>query len=552
MKRNSFLTSSIIFVFLLTGLLINDLAAQNASPTPPPDDDGQVITIDSRLVQVEAIVKDKKGNVIRDLTADDFELVEGGKTRLVEFFSYVSLAGQKTAQNSIEIIEESKGIKQEQVKRTMVFIVSVPDFKMTVLKNIPPVMQRSDESLVTVYSYKQYAARGLAMAGQFLTSFVEKQLTPNDLVSIVDTESNLGTLSNFTNDREQLLAAARQIEESLSQGKYSEYKTTVHVRGPRDVEIIAGDLIQQNLNTLKMAESAIEQLKKVPGQKLVFLISRGMLGARSLTGADVVTDRLKRVIEKANQNKVTFYSLGLKTLDVDIIEAPPPPGVYQSSDVMRQLAEKTGGRGIFNTNDIRAGFTKIMEENNGYYQLAFSPDEVGEAEAPRAYEVKIRLKRPGLTVQHRASVYQDNLVAENADPKQAVLKLLRTPFKSDRVKIKLATDYRVVNKKEGNITTVINIAPELLEPVMLEKGIREVKLKLGIQIIEPDNYLARQEVKDFSLKISEDSWRHIQKEGLVYQFETSTKKQGAYSVKVAACVNETSQCGNIEKLVNVK
>lgn len=538
---------SAIFSVLICCLLTSISFSQ--TPTPTPDDDGDPIKVDTRLVQVETIVRDKKGNIVRDLTANDFELVEGGKVRPVEFFTYVSLGGQvRTVESEkiTEIVEQPAGVKIEQVKRTFVFIISNPDLKMLRMINT------NFASDVTPFSYRIYTVMAAKASGRFLNKFINEKMGTNDLVSIVDTEADLGTLSKFTNDKETLMAASKQMEESVSNGRYPTLNMNIYITGPRNIDFNAGDLIQQNLNTLKMAESAVDQLQKLPGQKFVFLLSRGMLGASSINGADQVVARVKRVVEKANQAKVTFYSLGLRSLGEGTPDTPPPPGVFQSSDMMRQLAEKTGGRGIFNTNDISVGFNKILDENDGYYQLAFSPEDADGTDRAKAYDVKIRLKRPGLTAQHRSSVYRDELVSENADPKESVLKLLRTPFRSDAVKIKLDTAYKLINKKQGNITTVVNIAPELFQPTLLQGGTREVKLKLGIQITEPDNFMARQEVKNFSLKLSEESWQRVLQEGLVYQFETATRKLGAYSIKIAACVNESNQCGNSESMVNAK
>lgn len=513
------------------------ILAQTPTPTPLAEEEG-VIRVDTKLVQIEAIVKDKNGKIIKDLTADDFELVEGGKVRPIEFFSFVPItveAGKNVATEAAE----TKGIKPHEVKRTLVFIVSNPNIKLTSFINT-----RFEASVRTI-SYQSFTFLGSEQTTRFFNKFINENLTENDLVSINDTEANLGTLSSFTNDKETLLAAAKLMKDGVVQGKYPTRNVSVFFRD-RDIEWDAGDLIQQNLNTLKMAESAVEQLQKVPGQKMVFLLSRGMLGNSALPGTDVIDQKLKSVIEKANRGKVTFYSLSLKTLG----ESAPPPSTIQGNDTLIQLAERTGGRAVFNTNDISVGFNKILEENSGYYQLAFTPDELSDS---KAYQVKINLKRPGLAAQYRSSVYyRDGMVREETDIKERVLQLLRTPFASDTVKIKLAANYRSINKKQGKITTVVSIDPQLFEPRMLEKEIREIKLNLGIQITEPDNIIARQEVKNFSLKLSAESWKQILKEGLVYQFDTATFKQGTYSVKIAACINDSNQCGNAESFVTTK
>src|SRR3954471_16232846 len=58
------------------GPLPSVLAAQE------PSDD---VTLKSRLVDIDLLVRDKKGNYVRDLTRDDFTIVENGVPQSVEF-----------------------------------------------------------------------------------------------------------------------------------------------------------------------------------------------------------------------------------------------------------------------------------------------------------------------------------------------------------------------------------------------------------------------------------------------------------------------------------
>lgn len=530
-----------VFFLLIFSFFNQCVFSQTPSPTPPIEE--ETISVDTNLVQMEAIVKDKKGKIVKDLTINDFELVEDGKVRPIEFFSFVPLGESDASRENVETGNQVKGIKSQQVRRTFVFLVSNPNIKLNTIINYRDFIDTKS------VSFQQYRVRGIQKSEKFLNKFITENLTANDLVSINDTEVNLGTLSTFTNDREVLLAAVKEMKDHVNKGKNQTYTLSAFLReGNFDLDI--RNLIQQNLNTLQMAESAVEQLQKVPGQKMVFLLSRGMLGNTALPGVDAINLRLKRVIEKANQAKVTFYSLSLKDLGEGSAEAPPPPKSAQGEDSMKMLAEKTGGRMIMNTNDISVGFNEILKENTGYYQLAFSPDD---ASTSKAYQVKVNLKRPGLVAQYRSSVYQ-GAVAESkeTDTKATVLKLLRTPFASDTVKVKLATKYQAIDKKQGKFTTVVNIDPQLFEPKMLENGVRQVKLDLGIQITEPDNTVVRQEVKRFSLKLSEESWRQTLKEGLIYQFDTTSGKSGTYSIKIAACINDSNKCGNANNLIAAK
>ncbi len=59
---------------------------------PPVEED--VIKISSNLVNLDVMVKDKKGKAITDLKAEDFVLSENGVRQNIEFFDSTLASGQ--------------------------------------------------------------------------------------------------------------------------------------------------------------------------------------------------------------------------------------------------------------------------------------------------------------------------------------------------------------------------------------------------------------------------------------------------------------------------
>jgi Ca-activated chloride channel family protein len=84
-------------VFALAGMCPLTAAAQTAEPT---------ITFKSGvdLVSVSAVVRDKKGKVVRSLSPKDFVVVEGGETRKI-----VSLQADETAPASVAFLVDGSG-----------------------------------------------------------------------------------------------------------------------------------------------------------------------------------------------------------------------------------------------------------------------------------------------------------------------------------------------------------------------------------------------------------------------------------------------------------
>jgi len=258
-------------------------------------------------------------------------------------------------------------------------------------------------------SLRTRASRAGVEAERLLTWFVATQMEGNDIAAIVDTELNIGKLSNYTNDREVLKAAIHLVKEkSISNEK--EVIRITSVNGNADLQ----PLIQQNLRVIRLLSRVIDQTAKIPGRKVISLVSRGLMYDPRLAGSDIVRKRLDEVIAKANRERIVIYTMspnGVGNAGGVSISARSrsQPGrlsdtiqAVQDIDSLQHLASETGGRAIYSTNDVRVGFAQVLEENRGYYLLGFTP---AEEKAGLAHKVKVVVKRPGLKVQSCGTAY---------------------------------------------------------------------------------------------------------------------------------------------------
>src|SRR4051812_32835978 len=60
--------------------------AQDPKPTKSSADQDEIIKINSNLINVDVMVKDKKGKAVTNLKAEDFTIIENGVKQNVEFF----------------------------------------------------------------------------------------------------------------------------------------------------------------------------------------------------------------------------------------------------------------------------------------------------------------------------------------------------------------------------------------------------------------------------------------------------------------------------------
>src|SRR6476646_3661942 len=75
------------------------VVAAEQPPTPPrPDAQSPAVTfrVEVNYVEIDAIVTDAQGNFVRDLTKDDFEVVEEGKPQDLSVLSMVDIPIERT------------------------------------------------------------------------------------------------------------------------------------------------------------------------------------------------------------------------------------------------------------------------------------------------------------------------------------------------------------------------------------------------------------------------------------------------------------------------
>jgi len=75
------------FVFTLIAAFAFSASAQTTQPTPPVEDEGEVIKVNSRLVVVPVSILDANGQPVLGLKAEDFRLAEENKAQQIEQIS---------------------------------------------------------------------------------------------------------------------------------------------------------------------------------------------------------------------------------------------------------------------------------------------------------------------------------------------------------------------------------------------------------------------------------------------------------------------------------
>jgi VWFA-related protein len=232
---------------------------QAAATAPLP-----VIKTESRIVLVDAVVTDKKGNYLRDLQQQEFKVYEDNKEQTITSFSFGS----------------EPGVEEKGQKHYMVLFFDNSS------------MDKAD----------QIQARKAA------GTFIEKYAGPERMMAIAEFGGSLMIKQNFTANATQLKAAVTGVQTPYLETNpdNSVQSAMVASTGSFSLNNAASDLGVQSM--LLAIRSLAKNLRAVPGRKMLVLFSAGFpLDAERLS-------ELTATIDACNKANIAVYSLDVRGL----------------------------------------------------------------------------------------------------------------------------------------------------------------------------------------------------------------------------------------------
>jgi VWFA-related protein len=470
--------------------------AQTTPPTPKSQDD--VVRVYTELVQTDVMVFDKGGRFVDGLTKQNFELRVDGKPRPIEAFEIITAGSDEESQLAAARGATTLNLKRPvPLDRGRIVFFYIDDFHMDLA--------------------------GMMAAKRVITTFIEKEMGQNDQAAIASATGQIGFLQQLTNDRNILKRALdRLTPKSYSvrdhdRPQMTEYQALLIDRLDRDIfDYFVTETVRQNPgmsretassivrgraqaiqaqgarfndNTLSGLKTLVKTAKDLPGRKLVFFLSGGFLMENRRGDG---RNQLRDITNASGKSGVVIYSMDTRGLvsslqDISVDKPYDPFGQLESSthgelaatqDGMNALASDTGGKAIFNTNDLKKGLAPAIKETSTYYLLAWRPD--GDAQKQRRFrnlEVKL-VGRPDLTVRVRKGYFdvdppaavvvkaaKDAKDAPASKPTSAPAKLresIMAAYPERGLPILLSADYYDIADKGPILSTAVQVPGEFL------------------------------------------------------------------------------------------
>src|SRR5262245_13041468 len=382
-------------------------AGQNPPPAAQPQQPQQpTFKLRVDYVEVDVVVTDRQGNLVRDLKKEDFQVLEDGKPQAINTFTLVDIPIERFDRPLFAAAPIEPDVKtNERPFDGRVYVMVIDDLHTRFGRSV----------------------RVKAAAKQF----IERRLGANDLMAVVHTAGPSDANQEFTSNKRLLIAAVDKTSgrklDSATANKTREYYNTQGIRqqgdplnDPEDAE--RGFNARNTLDTLR---NVAEWFGSVHGRrKAILFVSEGidydiydMIASNGSNhqSASTVLDATRDAIAAATRSNVAIYGIdprGLTDLGDESIELGSFPddtslGIGQGSlqnelrlsqDSLRTLSDETGGFAVVNRNDYTTAYQRIVEDNSTYYVLAYYPPDPRPG---RLHKIDVRVTRPGLTVRAR-------------------------------------------------------------------------------------------------------------------------------------------------------
>ncbi|MDQ2855297.1 MAG: VWA domain-containing protein [Acidobacteriota bacterium] len=422
-------------LLLIFALCLSAMRVESQEKKKSPDDD-DVVRVNSNLVNVDVMVKDKKGRPVTDLNAEDFVLTENGVAQNIVFFDSTLTKGKET-------------------KRSGTISVATGPHH-------PNDMPRNVISLVLDGQTTEGA--NLKHVRDGMTKYIREHISENDSVALFAISGGLQLLQSFTQDKAKLISAVEKADGIATGSKTSEQRNIndamASIRdqlaaGPTGVvptTAAGGSALAQAMISRRVLEEYVqmrsvlsaqqtrpvlaglaaicEGLRTIPGKKTLVMFSQGFVAPQALdwqvqstidianranvaiyiidssgltggtpsSGALVPGSALSGISAETSQENRIRAGAGESVFDISRQE-----GLNRQQDLLYRISGDTGGQFLKNTNDVASGLERIDEEIRSRYTLAYRSTNPNFDGSFR--KIKIEVRRPDAKVAARPGYY---------------------------------------------------------------------------------------------------------------------------------------------------
>lgn len=546
--------TSLLLLSLMFSVLVFSHRVQ-AQQTPQEQDD--VVRITSNLVQIDAVITDKDGNQVTDLTSDDFEIYQDGKTQKITDFSYINTeTGTKSVSAATAKGDKKKSltlpvrIRPNNAGRILTFIVDDGN---------------CDASQI-----------GIVAAKEALDKFVKEQMQPNDLIAVYQTRNGSSLLQQYTSDKTRLQQVIRKIRwypplgvcdigsggffeparsssALIRDDKYTFESAETRKQRERNEEFISSN---QVIGATGVMRYVIGGLERMPGRKTVFFMSDGITIQDRDGGTNRAYDVMREVVDSANRASVTFHTIDVRGLldpsailaEDEVLPDSPTDEIQQTrsqrqSDFIKSqnglvyLSYGTGGRFYQNMNFLDVAVRRALNLEKGFYVLAYEPDDE-TFKGKEFHNILVKVKRSGLSVRSRRGFYgitdeEKTRSVKRRTGDSELYDAIIAPLPNAGLNLRTTAFFGNTAAEGDFVRSLTHIDGKDITFVNDPSGMKRAVFDVVAVTLNEKNEVVDEFNRTHTIKLEERGVPIVKQSGYVYTADVPIKKSGGYTFRIA-------------------
>ncbi|MBN2321686.1 MAG: VWA domain-containing protein [Acidobacteria bacterium] len=506
-------------------LFLSTLAtAQTEQPkTTQNSDEAGVFRVDVNLVQVDAVVTDKEGRPVTDLTAEDFVILQDGKPQEITNFSLVRLPPPVVAP---PVVDKPTSEKQE--------ISSPPP--------LSPIRLKKNEIrrvIALVVDDLGLSFENIVRSREAIRKWVDEEMQQGDLVAVITTGLGMGGLQQFTGNKKILYDAIDRIRFNVlsrvgGSGAFSEER----MRGI-------------TMGTLAAIRFALNGMGALPGRKSLIFFSENLImnfddfdegdagAVFSMNLSDSVKDRMLLMIQDANRATVVIHTFDPRGIAWAANQDISTKAMTKSREGLDEMSQETGGLFIKDRNLTFRGLQEAASDGEIYYLIGYRPDAETIAEMQgnenKYHEIKVRVKRPGLKVRSRSGFFSTTedppyAPAPSADP---LARAMLSPLQQDDLMVNLASGYIRDPNGKYLLRAWVHLPGRQLSVLHDDNGENLISLETYAATTGIDGLVRDADRMEHKIPLTNQDILSVREQGLRFSITIPAKDPGAYFVRLA-------------------
>lgn len=515
--------------------------------SPAQEAGGYTFKAQTELVLVNVTVRDKNGNPVRDLKPEDFTVLEDNKP-------------QKVATFDIENTENVQQVPMDQAN-----LLSAPAKKMKTVATGAAAANAQESAIkdrrliILFFDLSSMQPDEIERSSNAAQDYLNQQMQPADLVSIVSLGNTITVNQDFTSDREKLKVVLQSFNLGANAG--FELGSTGTTEGTPDTgQSFTVDDTEYNIfNTdrrLQALRAIADQVANVPQKKSLIYFSSGM----QRTGIENQSEL------RAAINSAVLANLSIYTLDIRGLQALPPGGEaqsaslrgtsaysgqaqlnaldsnFQTQETLVTLAADTGGKAFLDSNDFGRVFKGVQDDTSMYYLLGYH--STNTARDGKYRRITVRVNRPGVKIDFRRGYYADADFrhSNKEDRERQLQEELAADLPNTDLPVYLATAYFRVSDNRFYVPLSL-IVPGSEIPFSRNRDQDKATLDI-LALVTDEKKFPFGEIRE-TVKLAVNTSNEVRRKNV--QYDTGlTLPPGKYHLKVVVRENEAGRMGSFE------